>query len=213
MNTASSIESEPLATRDSRLATPARDSRLATTTRCLLALAALLVGVRVPSAALAHRAGGSAVPRRASGCTSGPTRSPGSSPQDLHSLNGLNHYIGMKPIVPESIPELRFMPVDPRSCWRCLGLAVALSGRRRLLLAWTGLLRRRGPGGTRRLLALGIRLRPRPRSDGGDQGAGHVVSTAAPRYQAAPQLSGDFLAGGRRVGPDRSRSPSRSGSA
>jgi copper chaperone NosL len=36
----------------------------------------------------------------------------------LDLVNGLNHYIGMKPIVPESIPELRWMP------WIVLALVV-----------------------------------------------------------------------------------------
>jgi hypothetical protein len=60
----------------------------------------------------------------------------GEHPQDLHSLNGLNHYIGMKPIVPESIPELRFMPVV-LGALVVSGLGAALAGRRRLLVAWT----------------------------------------------------------------------------
>ena len=34
----------------------------------------------------------------------------GEKPQDLNSINGLNHYIGMKTIEPDDIPELRFMP-------------------------------------------------------------------------------------------------------
>jgi hypothetical protein len=34
----------------------------------------------------------------------------GQKPNDLHSINGLNHYIGMKAIVPDAIPELRLMP-------------------------------------------------------------------------------------------------------
>ncbi len=34
----------------------------------------------------------------------------GKLPHDLQNLNGLNHYIGMKPIVPDSIPELKLMP-------------------------------------------------------------------------------------------------------
>ena len=38
---------------------------------------------------------------------------------DLRSINGLNHYIGMKQIVPESIPELRLMP------WALGGLVLA----------------------------------------------------------------------------------------
>jgi copper chaperone NosL len=59
----------------------------------------------------------------------------GENPQDLNSINNLNHYIGMKVITPEDIPELRFMP------WLlggliALGLGVALVGRRWLLYAW-----------------------------------------------------------------------------
>lgn len=34
----------------------------------------------------------------------------GHHPHDLDNINGLNHYIGMKKIVPDSIPELKFMP-------------------------------------------------------------------------------------------------------
>lgn len=62
----------------------------------------------------------------------------GQNPQDLNSLNGLNHYIGMKAIVPESIPELRFMPAI-LGVLVVLGLVAAAAGRRRALFAWTGL--------------------------------------------------------------------------
>jgi copper chaperone NosL len=34
----------------------------------------------------------------------------GLKPNDLQNINGLNHYIGMKEIEPESIPELKIMP-------------------------------------------------------------------------------------------------------
>ena len=34
----------------------------------------------------------------------------GIQPNDLDNINMLNHYIGMKPITPEAIPELRIMP-------------------------------------------------------------------------------------------------------
>jgi len=34
----------------------------------------------------------------------------GIKPNDLQSINGLNHYIGMKTIEPDAIPELRYMP-------------------------------------------------------------------------------------------------------
>jgi copper chaperone NosL len=33
----------------------------------------------------------------------------GEGPEDLNIINALNHYIGMKKIIPESIPELRFI--------------------------------------------------------------------------------------------------------
>ena len=42
----------------------------------------------------------------------------GIKPNDLQSINGLNHYIGMKAIEPDAIPELRWMP------WIVVGLAV-----------------------------------------------------------------------------------------
>lgn len=59
----------------------------------------------------------------------------GLSPNDLNSINMLNHYIGMKPIVPDSIPELRFMPwlIAAMALWL---LAIAWRGGRRQLLAW-----------------------------------------------------------------------------
>ena len=63
----------------------------------------------------------------------------GQKPHDLQSINGLNHYIGMKPIVPESIPELRFMPVVLGGMIG-LGLLAAVLGRRSGLFLWTGLL-------------------------------------------------------------------------
>lgn len=54
---------------------------------------------------------------------------------DLNSINNLNHYIGMKRIVPETIPELRFMPYA-LGALVLGGLAVAWLGRRRLAQAW-----------------------------------------------------------------------------
>ena len=54
---------------------------------------------------------------------------------DLQNINGLNHYIGMKEIVPESIPELKIMP------WLfaaliAFGLATAATGKRWMLYTW-----------------------------------------------------------------------------
>ena len=59
----------------------------------------------------------------------------GIKPTDLANINGLNHYIGMKAIEPDAIPELKYMP------WiivglSAFGLAAAAIGRRRLLVAW-----------------------------------------------------------------------------
>lgn len=56
---------------------------------------------------------------------------------DIRNINSLNHYIGMKPIEPTAIPELKYMP------WIAAGLIaagvlVAALGRRSLLVAWTG---------------------------------------------------------------------------
>ncbi len=59
----------------------------------------------------------------------------GVRPNDLRSINGLNHYIGMAKIEPGSIAELRYMP------WIlggliALGLMAAISGKRAVLAGW-----------------------------------------------------------------------------
>jgi len=54
---------------------------------------------------------------------------------DLQNINGLNHYIGMKEIVPDSIPELQYMPWIVAGLI-ATGLLVAALGRRRLLVGW-----------------------------------------------------------------------------
>jgi hypothetical protein len=59
----------------------------------------------------------------------------GENPGDLNKINNLNHYIGMKTIHPESIPELKIMPWIMRGLV-VLGLAAALLGTRRWLLIW-----------------------------------------------------------------------------
>jgi hypothetical protein len=63
----------------------------------------------------------------------------GAKPNDLNSINGLNHYIGMHAIEPGDFPELRFMP------WLLgglvvAGLLVALVGRRGPLYLWLQLI-------------------------------------------------------------------------
>lgn len=59
----------------------------------------------------------------------------GIKPNDLQNINGLNHYIGMKAIEPDAIPELRFMPWIVAGL-AAAGLAAALIGRRGALVAW-----------------------------------------------------------------------------
>jgi hypothetical protein len=63
----------------------------------------------------------------------------GIKPNDLNSINNLNHYIGMKEIVPEAIPELKYMP------WILgvlivSGLLVAALGKRLPLFVFGGAL-------------------------------------------------------------------------
>lgn len=59
----------------------------------------------------------------------------GVEPNDLHNINGLNHYIGMRAIDPDTFPELRFMP-KLLAAAIVAGLLVALIGRRSLLYLW-----------------------------------------------------------------------------
>jgi len=59
----------------------------------------------------------------------------GLKPNDLDNINNLNHYIGMKRIVPESIPELRLMPMI-LGVLIGTGLIVAAAGRRWLARIW-----------------------------------------------------------------------------
>ena len=59
----------------------------------------------------------------------------GIAPSDLGNINGLNHYIGMKAIVPEAIPVLLYMPWVLGAI-ALGGLVVAAWGRRGPLFAW-----------------------------------------------------------------------------
>lgn len=56
---------------------------------------------------------------------------------DLPKINNLNHYIGMKAIEPDAIPELRIMPWIVAALVAG-GLLVAAIGRRLPLYAWFG---------------------------------------------------------------------------
>jgi len=59
----------------------------------------------------------------------------GQHPGDLEKINNLNHYIGMKRIHPESIPELEIMPWVMRFMLLA-GIIVGILGKRSLLLVW-----------------------------------------------------------------------------
>lgn len=61
----------------------------------------------------------------------------GIKPNDLDNINNLNHYIGMKRIEPDAIPELRFMPAIVGGLI-VLGLAAAVARRRILARIWVG---------------------------------------------------------------------------
>lgn len=54
---------------------------------------------------------------------------------DLYNINLLNHYIGMKPIEPEAIPELKILPFII-GFLIAFGLLSAILGKRVLLYAW-----------------------------------------------------------------------------
>lgn len=59
----------------------------------------------------------------------------GKKPHDLQNINGLNHYIGMKAITPDTITELKVMP------WIIallvvLGLSAATTGKPIFLVMW-----------------------------------------------------------------------------
>lgn len=59
----------------------------------------------------------------------------GLHPNDLNSINGLNHYIGMKEIVPDAIPELKIMPYII-IFMIVFGLVSAITGKRILVYVW-----------------------------------------------------------------------------
>ena len=63
----------------------------------------------------------------------------GIGPNDLQNINGLNHYIGMKAIEPDAIPELKVMRPGIVAM-SLLGLVVAFLGQRRWMRVWSGAL-------------------------------------------------------------------------
>lgn len=54
---------------------------------------------------------------------------------DLQTINGLNHYIGMKRIEPDSIKELKMMPYF-LGLLILLGLIAGITGKKKLLALW-----------------------------------------------------------------------------
>jgi copper chaperone NosL len=65
---------------------------------------------------------------------------------DLRSINSLNHYIGMRAIEPDAIPELRFMPWIVAGLI-VIGLVAIIVNRRRCLVGWASLLTVAGAAG------------------------------------------------------------------
>jgi copper chaperone NosL len=58
---------------------------------------------------------------------------------DLQTINGLNHYIGMKTIEPDSIQELKIMPYT-LGLLIIAGIFVSLTGKRKIFFVWVFLL-------------------------------------------------------------------------
>lgn len=58
---------------------------------------------------------------------------------DLKNLNGLNHYIGMKPIEPDAIPELKYMPFI-LAFFIVAGFTVSFLKNRKMIFTWLVLL-------------------------------------------------------------------------
>ena len=59
----------------------------------------------------------------------------GPEPGTLQNINILNHYVGMKPIIPEAIPELTYLPWIV-GCFILLALITALVNKKWMYLTW-----------------------------------------------------------------------------
>lgn len=59
----------------------------------------------------------------------------GDTPSTLQNINILNHYVGMKYIEPDSIPELQYFPyvITGMALW---GFVFGLAGNRKLIFTW-----------------------------------------------------------------------------
>jgi hypothetical protein len=115
----------------------------------------------------------------------------GIKPADLNNINGLNHYIGMKAIVPDAIPVLDIMPIA-LAALVVLGIGVALWGRRWAAWTWLGLI---AAGGAAAMAELRLRSQPGARRD--HQDSRHDVPTATDRHEAAVELHSVIVAGHR----------------
>lgn len=62
----------------------------------------------------------------------------GANETDLENINGLNHYIGMKSIQPDAIPELKIMPFVVAGLI-VFGLIASLWGTRIVVYSWAAL--------------------------------------------------------------------------
>jgi copper chaperone NosL len=63
----------------------------------------------------------------------------GVNEHDLHNINKLNHYIGMKEIVPEAIPELTYMPYIIMFL-SLFGISASILKKKYLVTIWLGLI-------------------------------------------------------------------------
>ena len=109
-------------------------SRLTRVPRLLVAAAALLLGVMFIAPVWSIRLIAPQYPEGL-GLLIRLNTITGVKEHDLQSINSLNHYIGMRAIVPDAIPELKYMPWIVGALM-VAGLVVAIVGRRRALVAW-----------------------------------------------------------------------------
>ncbi len=63
----------------------------------------------------------------------------GGTPHDLRNINLLNHYVGMKKIDPDAIPELKILPII-FGFMIFLGFLTAATGNTKLLYTWAVLI-------------------------------------------------------------------------
>lgn len=110
-------------------------SRMSRSTRVMTLIAALLLGLLYVTPLWSVRL---VAPQYPEGIGMKITLSSiqGVKEHDLRNINALNHYIGMKPIEPSAIPELKYMPWIAGALI-ATGLLVAAVGSRRLLVGWT----------------------------------------------------------------------------